>query len=127
MNSGEPAGAGIAHGIATLTVCPNKTPRLDCQRAAQQRQAEILPLAASLAMVKRGGNAVGEQSRREIIEHRAQYDLRPLGRGALKHCNPGKALPHLIKPALFTERPAIAVTRQSAIDEARVDGFEPRI
>ena len=33
----------------------------------------------------------------------------------------------LVKPSLFTERPTIAVTGQSAIDEARVDGFEPRV
>jgi hypothetical protein len=33
----------------------------------------------------------------------------------------------LIKAALLAERPTVAVTGQSAIDEARVDGFEPRV
>jgi len=78
-------------------------------------------------MVQRRGDAIGEQRRGEIVEHRTQHHLRCAGRGTLKHCNTGKALQDLIKPAFLAERPAVAVTGQSAIDEARIDGFEPRI
>src|SRR5215469_18733600 len=127
MDPGEPTGTGISHDVAVLVLRPNKPPGLDCQGAAQQRQAEILPLAAALAMEKRRGNAISEQRRREIIEHRAQHHLRLACRGALKHCDAGKALQDLVKPSLFTERPTIAVTGQPAIDKARVDGLEPRI
>src|ERR1700751_6459132 len=105
MDPGEATGTGIAHDVAVLVLRPNKPPGLDRQGAAQQRQAEILSLAAALAMEKRRGNAISEQRRGEIIEHRAQHHLRLASRSALKYCNAGKAWQDLVKSALLAERP----------------------
>src|SRR5580704_13847952 len=127
MDPGQPAGAGIACGFAALAVGPDKTPGLDRQCAAQQREAQILPDAAALALEQRGSDAVGEERRREIIEDRAQHHLRLVGPAALKDRHPAEALQDLVEAALFAQRSAVAVAGQPAIDEPRVDRLEPRV
>src|SRR5579884_3541691 len=127
MDSGQPARARIAHRIAPFAVGPDKAPGLDRQGAAQQRQAEILALAAALAVVERGGDAVGGERRGEIVEHRAEYELRRVGRAALEHGDAAEALQDLVEPALVAERSLVAITGNRAIDEARIDLAQPRI
>src|SRR5579864_4897219 len=117
VDAGEPPGAGIARDVAPFVLGPDKTPGLDRQGAAQERQAEVLPLAALLAVVERGGDAVGEEGRGEIIEDRPQHDLRPLA-PALEDGDPRQALQYLVEAALAGERAAVAVAGQAGIDEA---------
>ena len=100
MDAGQPAGAGIAGDVAPLALRPDKTPGLDRQCAAQQREAQILPRAAALAVKQRGGNAIGEQRRGEIIEHRAEHQLRLVGRRrpGTPPCRSGTAAPGRTRP-----------------------------
>src|SRR5260370_27706349 len=126
MDPGQPAGAGIASGLAALAVGPDKAPGLNRQCAAQQREAQILSDAAALAPKQRGSDAVGEERRGEIIEDRAQHHLRLVGPAALKDRHPAQALQDLVEAALLAQRSAIAVAGQPAIDEPRIDRLEPR-
>jgi hypothetical protein len=65
-------------------------------------------------MLQRCGNAIGKQRRGEIIEHRT-YHLRCAGRRTLEYGDARKDCSDLIKPTLFAEWPAVAVTGSSAI------------
>src|SRR5205814_304799 len=106
---------------------PDETAGLDRQRAAQERQAQILPRAAALAVKQRGGDAIGKQRRGEVIQHRAQYEMRLVRPAALEHRHAAEALQYLVEAALVAERARVAIAGQPGIDEARVDLPEPRI
>jgi hypothetical protein len=56
----------------------------------------------------------------EVVEHRAEYQLRLVGPAALEHRHAAQALQHLVETALVDERPLIAIAGQLGIDEARV-------
>src|SRR5205823_3567129 len=90
-----------SHSRAVRAAGADEAAGLDRQRAAQQRQAEILPCSAgALAMKQRRRDAVGEQGRSEVIEHRAEHQLRPLLPAALRHRDAGQALQYLVEAAL---------------------------
>ena len=78
-------------------------------------------------MVQRRGNAIGQERRGEIVEHRAEHELGLVGAAALEHRHAAEALQHLVEPALVAERALIAITGQPGIDQARVDPSEARI
>ncbi len=78
-------------------------------------------------MEQRRRDAIGEQRRGEIIEHRAEHELRLVGSAALKHRHAAEALQHLVEATLFAERSVVAIPGQPGIDEARVDLPEARI
>src|SRR5205085_4152741 len=90
-------------------------------------QAQILALAAPLAMKQGGRDAIGEKRRGEIIQHRAEHELRLVGPAALEHRHAGEALQHLVEATLLAERPLVAITGQPGINEARVELFKTRI
>ena len=78
--------------------------------------------------MKQGGrDAIGEKRRGEIIQHRAEHELRLVEPAALEHRHAGEALQHLVEATLLAERPLVAVTGQPGINEARVELFEARI
>ena len=60
VDAGEAAGAAVANRIAPFAVGPHKAAGLDGQRAAQQREAHVLPLAGALAIEQRRRHAIGE-------------------------------------------------------------------
>jgi hypothetical protein len=76
---------------------------------------------------QRGGYTIGEERRGEVVEHRAEHHLRPVGAAALEHRHAGEALQHLVEPALVAERSAVPVAGQAGIDEARIDRPKPRV
>src|SRR5260370_34763871 len=127
MDSGQPTGAGIACDLAALALGPDKTPGLDRQCAAQQREAQILSDAAALAPKQRGSDAVGEERRGEIIEDRAQHHLRLVGAAALKDRHSAEALQDLVEAAPLAPWSAVALAGQAAIDEPRADRLVPRV
>ena len=72
-------------------------------------------------------DAIGEQRRGEIVEHRPQHHLRLVGPTTLKHRHSAEALQDLIEAAFFAERPIVSIAGQPAINETRIDRPEPRI
>ena len=127
MDAGQPTGAGIACDIPALALRPHKAASLYRQRAPQQREAEILPGTAALALEQRGGDAIGEQRRGEVVEYRAKHQLRPVGPAALEYRHAAQALQDLVEAALLAERSRVAVARQPGVDEARIDRSQPWI
>src|ERR1700761_6667869 len=127
MDARQAAGAGIAHDVAAFVLGPDEAASLDGQRAPQQRQAEILAAAAALTLEQPGRDAIGEQSRSEVVEHRTKNQLRSVTSPALECRDASEALQHLVETALVAERPGVAVAAQTGIDQARIDCAQLRI
>src|SRR3954466_6183377 len=121
MDAGQPASAGIAGDIPVLALSPHKAAGLDRQRTAQQREAEILSATAALTLEQRGGDAIGEQRRGEVVEYRAKHQLRCVGPAALEDRHAAQALQDLVEAALLAQWSRVAVARQPGVDEARID------
>src|ERR1700733_9355692 len=121
MDAGQPSRSGIACDIPALTLSPNEAARLNRQGAAQQREAEILSATTTLALEQRGSDAIGEQSRGEVVEYRAKHQLRPVGAAALEDRHAAQALQDLVEASLLAERTRVAVARQPGVYQARID------
>ena len=71
-----------------------------------QADAAAITRAAALTPEQRGGDAVGEERRSEVIENGAQHHLRLFGPAALKDRHPTEALQDITgAPARGSPRP----------------------
>ena len=61
-------------------------------------------------MKQGGSDAIGEKRRGEIIQHRAEHELRLVEPAALEHRHPSKGLQHLVEATLLAERSLVAIT-----------------
>ena len=82
---------------------------------------------AALALEQRGGDAIGEQRRSKVVEHRAKHQLRSVGPAALEHRHAAQALQDLVEAALLAEWPRVAIACQPGVYQARIDRTQSRI
>jgi hypothetical protein len=105
----------------SLVFGPHESPGLHRKRCLQQRNADRLAFAGSLAMIQSGGDAICDERRGVEIDHGPVHDFRRI---ALKRADAGHALQDLIVARFVFEWTRFAESSKAAVDEPWIDLFQ---
>src|SRR5262249_2974488 len=106
----------VALDIAGLPVGPHEARGLHGYRGAKERHAEVLSAAGLGSLEERCRDAHSGDGRGIVVDGRAEHELRPVRRRALRCGDPGHALEHLIEAGLVPQWAAVAVPGDRAVD-----------
>ena len=124
MEPGDPARAHVAGHVAPLALGPHQPRGLHRQRATQERHSHVAAHAGA-APLEEGRRHRERQHRGAVeVDRGPVHDLGITGLPLL-HADPGHGLQDLVVPGAIPERPAITVSGQRAVDQARVDRLHP--